>query len=251
MSKNTWCNYCKSYGHHVRKCPTLRADAASGHWRAKRKIDDWAYADAQRKAKIAAGDFRCSYCGEKGHRRSKCPKLAEDKATFVKILNEYRKGRELVLDSYGLGQGAMFVAEHKNWRQETVDRDNMVSLGWIENTIHPFSRKAKLAAYLPKTGKKVELELPNPLQLKSLYDHPLKSAKLGYTNLHLVCDVPRRSVFSDNFCTSTEKSKFVKELFASKSKHKIEWPRWYGDSRSLSRLQLNCFNTSYLRGDFA
>ena len=251
MSINTWCNWCQNYGHHIRKCSKLRSDAAAGYWRATRRIKSWAEADEERKAKIAAGDFRCSYCNAKGHRRSKCSTLAEDKATFVKILNEYRKDRHLVLDSYGLGQGTMFVAERKNWRDETVDRVNLISLGWDENTIHPLSRTATLNAYSPKTGKKIELLLNNPVRLKSLDCHPLESARYGYASLHLKRDVPKPSTFSDDFLLSNEKSKFVKELFASKSKHKIEWPRWYGDSRSVDHLKLNCFNTSYLRGDFA
>jgi hypothetical protein len=164
MSSVKWCSYCDSKGHRKRQCTKLRRDAAEGnHW-ARWIIEDWARSVERRKEKIKNGEFFCSYCEAKGHRRSKCDLLKTDREWFLREVNLLREEQHEVLSSLGLGAGATGTLFYKSAYRERICP--FVSLGWDWNSIHMLKRNFSnswiiLNVFLPLEGIRSQVEVEN------------------------------------------------------------------------------------------
>lgn len=224
-----YCSYCNNYGHTKRKCKTLREDAEKGHWRASRYIQEWKEAAERRKRNIEEGNFWCSYCGGRGHRRNACEDLKSHREQFVEILNTYRAERKPILSSYGLGKGSILSLKLKRWDDIVYDERKVLSLGWDESSIHPFSKEALLDIYDSRTGRKAKLKIPNQYEAKNLSENPLDLGKLGHTETFVRLEKTSPTTFSESFTKQATKSALVKKLFSTKP-GEYSFPRDWGRS---------------------
>lgn len=223
-----YCSYCYGYGHSVRKCKKLREDAERGIWRARQRVDIWEEAAAKRKAAHASGDFQCSYCKNKGHRRNSCDLMKAHREKFVEILNAYRIERGPVLAACGLGKGSIISLGLKNWKNDVYEERKLLSLGWDESSIHPLSVRAYLSVYDTKTGTKSKIELSNPLLRREALESPLERVTVGWSSARIEIKRVSSTVFSDLFTQQTVKSTLVKKLFSTKP-GKLNFPQDYGE----------------------
>jgi len=112
------CSECYEIGHSRRTCPEIYPDGTPAQKQKKRKE---ANAEKRRKAR-AAGikvDRKCTYCGETGHQRRKCPTLKKDSKKMVKAALEYRKYIRENLEEMGAGIGALLkvTREENRWNE--------------------------------------------------------------------------------------------------------------------------------------
>lgn len=222
-----YCSYCHYHGHSARKCRKLHKDAEGGLWRAQQRIEKWEEAAAKRKANYAKGNFQCSYCKGRGHRRNSCDLMKTHREKFVEILNTYRIEREPILSAYGLGKGSIINLGLKKWNDQVHDERKLLSLGWDENSIHPFSAELYLNVYDSRTGVKAKVRFSNPFLMRDLSEAPLEEVAVGYSSARIEVEKASSTAFSDLFSKQTVKSTLVKKLFSTKP-GKLKFPRDWG-----------------------
>jgi len=225
--KKKWCSYCGyKAGHGMRQCASLKRNAADGDYYAKSIIEKWAEANEVRKQRVKDGDFFCSYCGTRGHRRGQCEFLKADKEWFLQELNAFRQEHYEAIHNMGLGAGALGTLSYNGWwRKSTYP---FISLGWDWNSIHMIKRnshvsKIILNIFLPSEGVQERLEFRScggifePLYKPHEPIHSLGGSGDFYSGTYKVDVVSSKDLgVSREELLVEEKSPFVKAVFSTK-----------------------------------
>lgn len=129
------CSYCHGDGHNVRTCPTKTEYLKSC---AENSIkngnpDAWIVREYQKRIRPAgkkAADQRCSYCGELGHTRRRCPVMQKDIEFYTSHHNFVVRALHDYIVSSPIGIGSFARWDFRTWTNtgwEAVKRNYILT----------------------------------------------------------------------------------------------------------------------------